>query len=158
MKAVLLFKSFSWNASTVQKQHVIGVQDFGTNEQLFELFDDGAAGRWIDEQVLIRRGRLGVQGARTELAREMRLAPGAIERIHRGRRKNLPARIRDAIYSHKIKFLQSQIAAIEYELAVTCRMGANLRAADHSSILAHVEAARALITKMRATLAGNNSS
>lgn len=75
----------------------------------------------IDRQALEETGVKRSVLALRHVARAMGVLPGTIENLMRGRLKGLPGRIRDRIHEHQIRWLQSESARVEHELALAAQ-------------------------------------
>ncbi len=116
--------------------------------QINQYFDDGAAERYVSDYLRHKRINcsLSLPDAQSEFAQEIGVSRWTIDTIYRGRMKGLRGRLRDAIQRHKVKFLRSQVTALERELALAERgMAPALTHDQRNAVVAQIAASKAVI-------------
>lgn len=108
--------------------------------------------RWADDLTRSEAVKSGIalpRAART-VARRLAVPVSCIDNIRRGRIKSISAMVADKIKAAVIAQLQSEIAALEHELAIARRIASRPDDAEILAASAALEAVKAMLNKKEA--------
>lgn len=109
--------------------------------------DDERVKQWAGylERCYARRGRLKIPDARKPLARDLRVAPGTVERLSGGRVKGVRKWMHDRVCKLFVVAVQEEIKTLKHQLDIALQCGADPRGAHVAKIEAALTTARALL-------------